>query len=106
MADMTQNTRLQPKARTEQLLDVALQLAAKHGLAHITRMQIATAADVSPALVSARLGTMEDMRRSVMRRAIKTETLPVIAAGLLARNTYALKAPEELRQRAIASISA
>lgn len=105
MTAMT-NKRLDPKDRTEQLLEVALQLAARHGLATITRNQIAEDAGVAPSLVSARLGTMDDMRRSVMRRAIKTETLPVIAAGLLAKDRYALRAPEDLRQRAIASISA
>lgn len=99
------NKRLAPKDRTEQLLDVALRLAARHGLATVTRNQIAEDANVSPALVSARLGTMDDMRRSVMRRAVKTETLPVIAAGLLAKDKYALRASEELRQRAIASIT-
>lgn len=100
------NKRLAPKDRTKQLLEVALQLAAQHGLATVTRNQIAEEAGVAPSLVSARLGTMDDMRRSVMRRAIKTETLPVIAAGLLARDQYALRAPEDLRRRAIESISA
>lgn len=111
MDAMTKNTnptaeRLPPKERTEQLLDAALRVAARHGLAQTTRAQIAEAAGVSPALVSHHLGTMEAMRRSVMRRAIATETLPVIAEGLLARDKFAMKASPELRQRAIASIQA
>jgi len=100
------NKRLPPKERTELLLDVALKLAAKHGLAKITRSQIAEDAGVSAALVTERLGTMVDLRRSVMRRAVKTETLPVILQGIMVKDPYAMKAPAELRQRAIASISA
>lgn len=98
------NERLDPKDRTKLLLDVALKLAAQYGWRAITRRQIADEAEVSPALVSARLGTMDAMRRSVMRRAVATQTLPVIAEGLLARDPAALKAPEELRNRAVAGI--
>lgn len=98
------NARLPPKDRTKILLDVATKLAAEHGWQAVTRLQIAQAADVAPSLVSARLGTMENLRRSVMRRAIATEALPIIAEGLVARDPQALKAPRELRDRAVASI--
>jgi AcrR family transcriptional regulator len=98
------NARLPPKDRTKILLDVATKLAAEHGWLGVTRQQIAHAADVSPALVSARLGTMENLRRSVMRHAIATEALPIIAEGLVARDRLALKAPQALRDRAVASI--
>lgn len=100
------NERLAPKDRTKQLLDVAVKLAAQHGWRALTRRQIAEEAEVSPALVSARLGTMEAMRRSVMRRAIATESLPIIAEGLLVRDAQALKASPALRDQAIASIGA
>lgn len=96
--------RLKPDERSSQLLDVALKLAGKHGLSNITREQIADAASVSPALVSARLGTMVAMRRAVMRQAIAREALGVIAQGLVARDPHALKAPAALRQRAVAAL--
>lgn len=97
-------TRLKPADRTEQLLAAALRLASKHGLANITRAQIAEYAEVAPSLVSARLGTMEALRRSVMRAAVAQEVLPVIAEGVATRNKYALKAAPSLIERALGSL--
>lgn len=101
----TSHTRLTPAARTAQLIDVALKLAAKHGLANIRRDQIAEAADVSQGLVTERLGTMPEMRRTVMRQAVAREVLPVIAEGLAAKDKFALKASPELRKKALASLA-
>jgi AcrR family transcriptional regulator len=98
------NKRLPPKARGQMLLEVALRCAKVHGLAGLTRDKIATAADVSPALVSARLGTMVNLRRSVMRHAVAEGELRVIAEGLATRDPIALKAPEALRRQALASV--
>lgn len=103
-----QSRRLKPDQRHAQLLDVALKLAGKHGLTNITREQIALAAEVSPALVSARLGTMIALRRTVMRQACARgdtpDCLAVVAQGLASRDKFALKAAPELRQRALATL--
>lgn len=93
--------RLDPKKRTEELLDVALKLAEKHGYPSLTRESIASEAQVSPALVTARLGTMDALRRSVMRQAIRRRCLRVVAEGLVARDKHALKADESLRLAAV-----
>lgn len=98
------NKRLPPTERSAQLLDVALALAERHGLANIRRDQIAEAAGVSQGLVTERLGTMIEMRRAVMRAAVKRECLAVIAEGLATRDKYARRASPELRQRAAASV--
>lgn len=97
-------TRLNPEVRKAQLIDVALKLAAKHGLANVRRDQIAEAADVSPGLVSHALGTMTEMRRTIMRQAIAREVLPIIAEGIVAKDKTALKAPDALRKRALAAL--
>lgn len=96
--------RLSPEVRTEMILDVAVGLAARHGIYAVTRNQIAAEAKVTPGLVTFRLGTMDAMRRSVMRRAIAKEILPVIVQGLLAKDPYAKRAPEDLRRRALESL--
>ena len=98
-------TRLTPDVRKAQLTDVALKLAAKHGLANLRRDQIATAAEVSPGLVSHCLGTMTEMRRTLMRQAVAREILPVIAEGIVAKDKAALKASPELKQRALAALA-
>lgn len=92
--------RLDPKVRTEQLLDVALTLAATHGWRGLTHDLIAQAAGVSRGLVVARLGTMEQVRRSVMRAAVARRSVRVVAEGLAAGDRHACKADAALRQAA------
>ena len=86
-----------PEVRTARLIDVALGLAAADGWRSLTRERIALAAGVSPALVSARLGTMEQLRRSVMRAAVRQRVVAVVAEGLALRDKHAMAADEELR---------
>ena len=100
----TMKKHLPSEVRGQQLLDVAVALASKGGLANLTREKIALQANVSPGLVSHRLGTMENLRRSVMRQAVVREDMKLLAEGLVARNPIVMKAPEELRQRAAASL--
>ncbi len=88
--------------RTRQLLNVALRLAAADGWNSLTRDGIARAAGVSYALVTHRLGTMDAVRRSVMRLAVKERCVCVVAQGLAARDRQAVKADAELRAAAAA----
>ena len=99
-----QGKALTPDERKQQrqaILDVAVELARETGYNKITREQIADAAGVSPALVSNYLDTMPSLRRDVMRRAVTREVLAVIGQGIAARDPHALRAPEELKQRAV-----
>jgi AcrR family transcriptional regulator len=98
---MANKKRTVPEVRTQELLRVAVQLARTTGYQHITREVIAQHAGVSPALISVRLGTMPAMRRSVMRAAIADGVLEVVGQGLAARDPHALKAPDELKRRAL-----
>lgn len=95
------NRRLSPEVRAEQLLEHAIEQAKTTGLARLTRDGIAQRAGVAPGLVSVRLGTMANLRRDIIRHAIKRAILPIVAEALMARDPQALKAPKELRQRAI-----
>ena len=95
-------TYLKNADRTDQITGVALALAGKvpGGYKAVSRDAIAAAAGVSPALVSHRLGTMDNVRRAIMRAAIKAEDVKVIAQGLAIGDPHARKAPEALRQKA------
>ena len=97
---MTQ--RLKPADRRAEILTAAVQAATVTGWASLTRDAIAVAADVSPALVSARLGTMAATKRAVMREAVRREVLPVVAEGLALRDAHALRASDELKGRVAA----
>lgn len=97
--------RLDPKIREEQLLAAALELARHTGYTRVTREAVADRAKVSPALISARLGTMADFRRKLMRYAVRVACLPVIAQGLAARDPHAAKASPDLKRQALASLA-
>ena len=86
--------------RTNQLLDTALQLAQESHYKQVRLTAIAERAGVTHPLVSKYLGTMTNIRRDIMRRAIERANLVVLAQGLDARERVALKAPEALRLRA------
>ena len=102
---MTKQTKMHPADRIAQILDAALVVASKVGYARLTREDIAKRADVPASLISYHLGTMPALRRKIMREAIRTECLPVVAQGLAIRDRFALKAPADLRARAVASLS-
>lgn len=94
--------RTEPSVRAEQLLDVALKLAAANGWRTLTHAAVASAAGVSQGLVVARLGTKAQMLRDVMRAAVRTRTVAVVAEGLALQDRQACKADEGLRALAAA----
>ncbi len=96
--------RQKPKDRKAALLAAALKHAAEVGYTHITRDGVARAAGCSDALVSAYWGTMPQLKREVIRAAIRLRYLPIIAQGIVAKDPQVLKAPSELRTAAIEQI--
>ena len=92
--------RLDPVVRTAELLRTAVEVASVRGWRAMTRECVAVAAGVSPALVSARLGTMDALRRSVMRAAIRQQVVSIVAEGLAVGDPHARKAPDELKRLA------
>lgn len=95
-----------PQERKASILSCAMKVAETHGYHQMTREQVARAADVSPALVSHYLGTMVEMRRTVMRAACASRNLPIIAQGLALKDKHALKLPPDVRAAAGASLAA
>ena len=85
------------------ILAACLVLAERFGYRNITREAIAAASSVPPSVVSYHLGTMVELRRHVMREAVRCRSLPVIAQGLVMRDRHALKAAVELQEAAMQS---
>jgi AcrR family transcriptional regulator len=96
--------RLAPEVRKEAILAVALERARSIGLNNLRRDDIAAHAGVANGLVSRYFSTMTQLRRAVVRAAIRQEVLPVLAQALASRDPDALKAPEDLQKRALASL--
>ncbi len=102
----TPRLRLKPKDRKLQILDAMLAEAEATGYTRVTREAIATRAACSPNLVSNYFKTMPQLRRTLMRNAVRQERLKIIAEGVVLKDPHALEAPEELRKRALAAAGA
>lgn len=98
--------RMTPTDRKAAILDAAVTAAKKHGFARLRLVHIAEQAECSNALVVSHYGTMQQMRRAVMRAAIKQEILPIIAEGIATRDPVACKAPDVLKEKALATLAA
>ncbi len=98
-------TRMKPEARKEDILTAALIVATKFHYQHVSRAEIAEQAGVTGTTVQYHFHTMQQLRVQIMRAAIKRECLPVIAQGILAGDSHARKAPQELKDRAWSSIA-
>lgn len=96
--------KLEARERIAQILRAALDVAEKVGYNRMTRDEIAALAGIPPTLINYHMGTMPDLRRDVMREAVRVERLPVIAQGLAHRDRHAMKAPEDLRRRALQAL--
>jgi len=93
-------SRLPPKERAQQLLAAAVEEARVNGFGNLGRNAIARRAGVSGPLVGKRLGEMAEIRKQVMREAIRGELLTVVAQGLAVGDPTARRAPPALRKRA------
>jgi len=92
--------RLDPEVRRKKILAAAIRLCHTKSYMSITRTEIAVAAGVSDGLVTIYFGTMTQLRRVIMREAVKTSSIEIIAQGLVDYNPYAKKASEADRRRA------
>lgn len=92
-------------SRGDMLIAVALALAVKPGgWCSLTRSRIAIAANCSDALVSRALGTMVEVRRRIMREAIRKEMVEIIVQSIAAHDGYVPKLTPSLRRKALSSL--
>lgn len=90
--------------RMELILDKALQISERDGFSRLSRAVVAEECGVHDSLIPYHFGTMVNFKRDIMRHAIRKENLNVIAQGLALRDPHAMKAPQELKDRAIGSL--
>ena len=94
--------RLKPEIRKDEIIAAALVLAASTHYTRVTREAIAAAITIKGPAIQYHFGTMGQLRRELMRAAVKQRVLNVVAQGLLARDEHAEKADTALREEAIA----
>lgn len=93
-----------PTKRKQQILTAALEVSRDSNYMEITKKSVALKAGVSMGLVNVYFGTMEKLRKEIMRAAVKREIYPIILQGLIRKDRYALKANEELKNHAYKSL--
>lgn len=101
---MKNNKRLDPEVRSNLIIEAGLKVASAQGWRAVTREAVAQEAQISPAMVNFRFSTMAQLHRSIMRKAIDSELLHVIAQGYVAGDPTALKIDDELKRRALLSL--
>ena len=98
--------RLKPADRKQEILDAALRVASTPGgWGQLTRANVSVDADCAEGLVSRYFGTMAAFKRAIMRAAIASKNLSVVAQGLAAGDPNAQKAPPELKVLALATLA-
>jgi AcrR family transcriptional regulator len=97
--------RQDPKDRRKEILAAALRMSVNYGYQRVTRADIAGAAKCSEALVSHYFSTMVTMRRAIMREAIAKREYAIVAQGLAMADRQAQKAPQTIRDGALASMA-
>lgn len=98
-------TRTNPELRKDQILNVGIKLASIIGCHRLTRNEIASNAGISIGLITNYFGTMKQLRRTIMRAAIKQKIPEIIAFGIVDNNVYAKKVKGELKREALELIN-
>lgn len=93
--------RVSPVLRKENILLCAMSLAETMGYTKVTATAVAEEAGVSHPMVLHYFGTMIQLRTDIMRRAVKSGNLKIIAQGLAAGDKHAKKADQKVKEDAL-----
>lgn len=93
---------MENNTRKTQIFNAAVKLAERDGYQHIVRRDIAVKARCAEGLINHYFkGGMTALKREVMKNAVATSNLKILAQGLVARDRVARRAPEELKREAL-----
>jgi len=92
------------RSKKYDLLCIALKLARKHGYREVTREMIANSAGSAEGTVSFQLGTMKQMRRVIVRHAIRTNDNKIIAQAILAGDPLVKNLSDSKRRTALLAV--
>lgn len=90
--------------RRQQIMTHAIKLARRVGYMNVRRDELAGNAGVANGLVSNHWTTMIQLKRSIMKEAIRIEDATIVGQGLALKDRHAMKAPQHLKDKAIAQI--
>lgn len=97
--------RKEPAERKQEILEVAIKLAKDIGYSHLTRNEVARQANVAYGLVTAYFKNIDNLKRSVIKEAIKQEIIQIIAQALAHKEPLTNKLNPNLREKVIRYLS-
>jgi len=97
--------RKEPSERKQELLEVAIQLAKEEGYSHITRNEIARRAGVAYGLVTSYFKSIENLKRLVIKEAIRLEIVQIVAQALARKEPLTRRLDPSLREKVIRYLS-
>lgn len=97
-------TRVDAKERREMLLAAACRVAERDKYDRISRFAVAEEAQVSETLITHYFKTMPQLRRDVMRYAVRNRVVKVIAQGILMDDPHVKKIPPQERAAIISDV--
>lgn len=93
--------RASPELRKESILRSAVHLAEKIGYSKVTAVGVGEEAGVSHGTVLHHFGTMVQLKNDIMRHAIKTSNMVIIAQGIVAKDKRAMKVDPQTKEEAL-----
>lgn len=75
--------RISPDKRKQEILKAALSISVKYGYNRVTLGQIAERADTTRGNIYYHFGTIKNLRREILREAVRTKNTAVMAQGVL-----------------------
>lgn len=97
--------RLLPDKRKDQILQAAIELAERDGLADLDAVGVAGAVGCAVSLVRHYFGTPDMLRRFIVAKAVQSRRIPVIAMALAMR-VERPEIPQELAREAAEWVAA
>lgn len=91
--------------RAARVLDAAVAIASEQGYGAVSREAIASMTKLSLGTVSNAFGSMDELRREVLRQAVIKKILPIVAAGLALNSDITANASPDLKRRALDTLA-
>jgi AcrR family transcriptional regulator len=98
---MKTRSRLDPTERKKQIIEQAMKLSESIGYKNITRGMIAAKLKISGALITKYFKNTQNLKKCVLKEAIKLEKINILAQGMGNRDSLVLKLPELLKEKVI-----
>ena len=101
MNKMPKHVRMEPQARRQSLLQIAVEIAKTKGFDKVTKYDIANKGKISHGLITHYFPTMKILRYEIIQFAIQHEVLPVLAQGISRNEEQSLHIKPELKTKVL-----